>query len=182
MGDYTEWQRRRADTLADLRRKNAVEIEGLKNAIHGSAVVYGVAIGISPKDEVLKQFTRGEITHLINKIFKRMRIRGSDGTNDIVRPIAPLILTLVGEYSPKHRWHYHGLIFVKNIEILQYIKKRLTKVIGRTVTENIRCVHTYVDYMFKSYECDDHKDFMLWVKDDCYLSYQTVWHEKEEGQ
>lgn len=155
-------QRRKEDSLADLRLKQVAEINVMKQGI----IQDGVAIGISPPDSILDKYTRKEITDLIRVFFKRVRARGSDGR---IVPIAPLALDLVGEYSPKHRWHYHGIIKVSNIVVLDSIKARCRKLFGRTITEQINNTSNYINYMFKQYECPEHFLFYPWVKEECYI-------------
>lgn len=150
--------------LAELRLKTLAEICEIK--CNANDYISGMAIGISPTDKVLNQFNRGEITMLITKIFKTIRERGVDGA---VRPIGPLSLLLIGEHSPSHRWHYHGLIKVNNIVTLDHIKKRLTRVIGRTVTEQINNTENYLNYMFKQYECPKFGMFYKWDIKDCMI-------------
>jgi len=147
--------------LAELRQKQVAEISGIKDLINGD----GVAIGISPSDKTLNEYTRGEITHIIRVTFNRLRARGSDG---VLVPVAPLALHLTGEYSPQHRWHYHGIIKVNNIVTLDRIKKRLNKLIGRTVTEQINNTENYINYMFKQYISDEN-NYYMWDKDECYI-------------
>lgn len=164
---YKAFVKRSEKPLAELREKTLGEIRDIRAGI--GDLVHGVAIGISPTDKVLNEYNRGEITNIINRMFKSMRMRGSDGA---LSPIAPLSLLLVGEYSPKHRWHYHGIIKVNNITTLEAIKKRLRKSIGRTVTECINDTENYVDYMFKQYECPKHGMYYDWNKKECTIMMQ----------
>lgn len=162
---FEKWLERNEKPLAELRSKNMVEIYNLKQ----KAPTGGVAIGISPADSVLDNHSEMEITKLIYKIVSKMRSRGSDGA---LVPIAPLDLYIVGEYSPKHRWHYHGIIKVTNIEILNKIKKKLSHMIGRTVTEQIKHEPNYIDYMYKQYTDIDNGYFFEWDRQKCYLHYE----------
>lgn len=157
-----EYTKRVGKPLAELRAKQLLDIVQCKASIEPD----GVAIGISPSDSIINKYTRGEITDTLIKIFKRIRVRGSDGA---LVPVAPLALHLVGEYSQKHRWHYHGIIKVDNILILDKIKKRLHQVVGRVVTEQIRNEEQYIDYMFKQYECMEHGDYYCWDPKECYI-------------
>lgn len=165
---------RRSKPLAELRAKNAWEICELKDVLNDT-MKHGCAIGISPRDDVLNKFSRGEITHIIKSIFKRMRIRSLVAskmslTADAHPPLShPITLALVGEYSESHRWHYHGIILIDNIVLLSNLKKRISKFVGRTVSETIRNVPNYIDYMFKQYECDEHGSFYDWDRKECYL-------------
>lgn len=157
-----QYQKRVGKPLAELRAKQLLDIERCKASIETD----GVAIGISPTDAILNKYDRVEITNVIIKIFKRIRARDRDGA---LRPITPLAVHLVGEYSDKHRWHYHGIIKVDNILILDKIKKRIHQVIGRCVTEQIRNEEQYIDYMFKQYECQAHGDYYCWDPKECYI-------------
>jgi len=157
-----EFLRQSEKPLAELCQKTLQEIEIIKEDI--DEYTAGVAIGISPTDKILNELSRGEITQLLTKIFMRIRMRGSDGRAE---PIAPLSLLLVGEFSPKFRWHYHGLLKVNDVTTLDYIKRRLNKVIGRTVTEQINNTVNYVNYMFKQYECPEHGYFYNWNIKEC---------------
>jgi len=157
-----EYVERVGKPLAELRARDLMDIKDCKDKIERG----GVAIGISPTDTILNKFDRGEITEMITKIFKRIRVRGSEGA---LVPLAPLTLHMVGEYSPKHRWHYHGLINVENIIVLDKLKKRLNTVIGRVVTECIRNEEQYIDYMFKQYECIEHGDYYKWDRKECFI-------------
>lgn len=156
-----DWKQRVDKPLADLRAKTIIEIKKLKQSIDTD----GVCIGISPNDGILNKHTRGELTEFIQKLFERMRIKGVDGH---LNPIKPLVLVLVGEYSPKHRWHYHGIIKVNNIVTLDKIKKKINQIIGRCITEQIRNDESYIDYMFKQYIGDD-SNYYVWNKDECYI-------------
>lgn len=154
--------------LAELRRLSVAQISAIRDHIRDSSIMDGVCIGISPSDKTLQEYDRGEITDMIIRTIKRMRYRGSDGR---LVPIAPLHLIIVGEYSPQHRWHYHGIIKVNNIVILDKIKKRLNQVIGRTVTEMIMNAERYDKYMFKQYIADEN-NYYVWSKEDCYGEFK----------
>lgn len=149
--------------LADLRAKMVQEVEELKRNV----VTGGVAIGISPTDQVLAKYKRGEITQLIFKLFKNSKTRAVEGT---LVPEAPVSLSLVGEYSPKFRWHYHGILKVKDVTVLERFKRRITRVIGRCVFEQIHHYNEYIDYMFKQYK-NDPFHYYPWDKKECYIQY-----------
>lgn len=161
-----EYVERVGKPLADLRAKALQDAIQCRHSVNPE----GVAIGISPCDNIIDKYSRGEITDLIYRLFKKIRARGSDGGRMV--PIAPLALFLVGEYSPKHRWHYHGIIKVDNIVILDKIKKRINRVIGRCVTEDIRDTEKYIDYMFKQYTDATHSHYYVWDSKECYIHYQ----------
>lgn len=100
-----------------------------------------VAIGISPTDTIIQNNTHDGINAIVKRIMKRRRIK----------------FFVVGEWSPKHRWHYHGIVDVRNtiydsMKTLDLLKKSLTRQIGRTQTEQIQNEPAYVDYMLKCYE------------------------------
>lgn len=162
--DYVkEFNRRVGIPLAGLRAEQLLDVIKCRMSVDSG----GVAIGISPRDSILEKYTRGEITNMIYKIFKRIRARGSDGG---LVAIAPLTLHLVGEYSPRHRWHYHGTITVENIVILDKIKKRINTTIGRVVTEQITNENNYINYMFKQYtNTDILSTYFPWNRDECYI-------------
>lgn len=148
--------------LAELRQKTLEEIQLIKEGI--APYVQGVVIGISPTDKMLNDHTRGEITNYITNIFKRIRIRDETG---VLVPVHPLSALLVGEYSNKHRWHYHGWLKVDNIKILEAIKKKLRSKVGRTITESVGNAVYYTNYMFKQYECPDHGYYYQWDNKEC---------------
>lgn len=165
---------RRSTPLAELREKNAWQIQELKTVLYNAPVMKGIAIGISPRDDILNNNTRGMITKKIKGIFMNMRSKTLFKTPGIVAgsspPPRPFMLVLVGEYSPGNfRWHYHGMMLCDNINVVMSIKHRLNKLIGRTITEQVKDTVLYTNYMFKSYECDTHKDFYDWDKKECYL-------------
>jgi len=162
LDEVKQYSGRNENLLAELRRKTVVEIQDIKMRIKED----GVVIGISPPDSLLNQHTRGEITNLIRIFFNRMRERREDGA---LCPIFPLSLYLVGEYSPKHRWHYHGIIKVNNILVLDKIKRRCQKLFGRTITEQMNNSVNYINYMFKQYECPEHGTYYPWQKEECYI-------------
>lgn len=164
--EYKAFVQRSEKPLAELRKKMLGEIEEIK--MRSDRYTKGVAIGISPNDNMLNHYKRGQITDIITGIFKKLRAKGSDGR---IVPIAPVALLLVGEYSPKHRWHYHGLIVVDNIVILEKIKRKINNIIGRTVTEQINNVVAYINYMFKQYECPSHGLYYVWNKKECVIEY-----------
>jgi len=143
--------------LADLRQKKVAEIRDIMKDMS----MDGISIGISPSDVTLDKYERGEITNMIRNMFKRMRASDGQGLS--------LTLILVGEYSPVHRWHYHGVLKVKNIKIVERIRKKLNTLIGRTVTEQIRNTELYKDYMFKQYIADD-MDYYMWDSKECYIN------------
>lgn len=156
------WVARGSDTLADLRADQDLVIMSLIDNID----TRGVAIGISPNDSILEKYSRGEITDILYNMFDGMRVRGSDGG---LVPIAPLTLTLVGEYSPKHRWHYHGIINVTDIKTLEKIKSRIRTKIGRVITEQINNTENYKRYIFKLYLNTKDRTYFCWDKKECYI-------------
>lgn len=136
-------------------------------AIKGQIREDGVAIGISPKDAILNQLDREETTILINDIFNKARRKDESGT---IVPLHPLSVQLIGEYSPKHRWHYHGIIKVQDIRILDYIRRRITAKIGRCQTEQIRNTKDYINYMFKQYESPEFGLYYPFIENECYIN------------
>lgn len=167
-GDYEEWagEKKRVDlqSLANLRATMVLEI----GTIIKNFVTDGVAIGISPNDDVLHRFNKGEISHNLYKIFKNGKARGSNGA---LVPEAPVWVCLVGEYSPSFRWHYHGILRVANVDVLERFKKRIQRLIGRCVCEQIRNYNEYVKYLFKQY-LEDQQNFYPWNKDICYVEFK----------
>lgn len=96
-----------------------------------------IAVGISPRDNVLNQDFHQTINNRIKHIFTRRQIP----------------FTIVGEWSPeKHRWHYHGFCKIPNLTKLDSLKRSISRQIGRIETENIRDEPAYIDYMVKCYE------------------------------
>lgn len=134
--------------LAQLRENSLREVAVVKNRLRAIANV-GVSIGISPSDDTLKRYSIEEINSRILKYLMRQREVGIVFAKGEGMPPPAL---LVGEYSNKHRWHYHGVIIVKNIKTLDKIKRGLNNSIGRCVTEEISYVESYVNYCFKQYE------------------------------
>lgn len=161
-----DYIRAKVRPLADLRAERRQDAIRCHDSIDVNG---GVAIGISPTDSILDKYTREELTATITKILQRMRMRGSDGR---LVPVAPLSLILVGEYSEKHRWHYHGIIKVNNVVILDSIKRKLRQIVGRTITEEIREDEKYIDYMFKTYLCPEHGDWYVWDREACYTKIE----------
>lgn len=133
--------KRNETDLAELRIKTLGKIKEIRDKI----VEDGVAIGISPDDNMLKN-NRTKVTEIIFNMFKKFRVK-TEGR--MIPP--PLSITLIGEYSNSHRWHYHGIIKVTDIIILDKIKRMIKRRVGRCVTEQIRNVPLYIDYMFKQY-------------------------------
>lgn len=101
------------------------------------ASIGGIAIGISPCDNVLYHLTHKEMNKIIKRIFSRRGIP----------------FCIVGEWSPtNHRWHYHGFCKVQDFKKLDSLKRRIHGVIGRVVTEQIHNDEYYCNYMLKIYE------------------------------
>lgn len=149
--------------LAELRQKSRAEISSIIDSLNAES--YAVAIGISPTDSWLNDHPRLESSLCIHKMFSYMRKRESSGA---LVPVAPLSLVLVGEYSDKHRWHYHGMIYVKNIVVLDSIKRTIQKKVGRVVTELIKDKESYINYMFKQYVGDE-MDYYVWDRQACFI-------------
>lgn len=113
------------------------------------AAIKGIAVGISPRDDVLNKRTHKQINNAIKKMFTRCGIS----------------FLVIGEWSSVgiHRWHYHGFCLPKDMATMDRCKSWLNNVIGRTVTEQIHHETNYVDYMLKCYEnnivCDTVQPF-----------------------
>jgi len=169
------FNRRSENTLAELRRKNACEIAEIKKEIVDSKLCNGLMIGISPKDDVINTMSRGEISKLIYDIFRKARERLSTGA---LVPVANLSLVLIGEYSPAgHRWHYHGLIHVKDILTLERLKRRISLRVGRCVSGHVMNTEIYLGYMFKQY-VEDFNNFYVWNKEECYVRFSRFTNEE----
>lgn len=154
---------RSSSPLAELRANGlAVKEETIKWM--DSMVSWGVCIGISPRDDILNKYKRSEINNIIYKIFKRLRER--DGVTGALAPVARLSLVLVGEYSDKLRWHYHGLVNVKNIDTLERVKRILQRSIGRVDTQLLRDYNKYKAYMFKRVDDNKASGFFTFTKED----------------
>lgn len=135
-------------SLALLRENSLKEVAVVKNTLRQIAHK-GVSIGISPSDDTLKKYSIEEINTRIQRYLMRQRESGIVFAKGEGMPPPAL---LIGEYSNKHRWHYHGVIFVKDIKTLDKIKRGLNNTIGRCVTEEIKYVESYVNYCFKQYD------------------------------
>lgn len=108
--------------------------------IYDFLVKNSVVIGISPRDDVLNKC---ENHAELNKLIKDT-IRNTRGINSIF---------CVGEWAPHtHRWHYHGIARFEDILALERVKRKLSRFIGRTITEQLKDEEAYEDYMFKVYE------------------------------
>lgn len=106
---------------------------------HMVVAMGGVAVGISPTDNLLNKCKHNAINQMIRKTFNRRNI--------------PFLV--VGEWSnTNHRWHYHGFMKPKDMKQLESIKRALNNQIGRTVTEQIKHHDYYLDYMLKCYETE----------------------------
>lgn len=167
--EYKAFVSRSEKPLAELREKMLLEVALIKEDIH-KHYSCGVAIGISPTDTVLQKYDRGEITKSIESIFKRASNR---------RPGAPesrgrFDAILVGEYSPQFRWHYHGILIVENVLILEKVKRILNKLIGRTIVEQINNVPRYVEYMFKQYDNTTYGTYYPWNVMECIVRYNYL--------
>lgn len=159
-----EYFERKLNALADLRENDIREIAIIKSMLHDT-MASGLAIGISPTDEILRKYHRGCLTKEINKLVYGIRER-KDARMVRIRPLA---FYIVGEYSDKFRWHYHGLIKVKDVKTLDKIKRKLQDKIGRVVVEQIRNVPQYLEYMFKQYTRND--KFYNWERKKCYKGF-----------
>lgn len=96
--------------------------------------ITGCEIHISPTDIVLNKYSH----YIINRMIKKI-LQGTD-------------YSIVGEYSPTNfRWHYHGILKIKDISKMDNIRRKLNKQIGRTDHMMIRDAEGYVKYMYKMY-------------------------------
>lgn len=97
-----------------------------------------IEIGLSPRDHILNMGPHNVINTLIKNSIRRLH-----GLNH---------LFLVGEWAPDtKRWHYHGIISIKDIASLDKIRRRLEIDIGRVEVNNIRNEQCLEDYIFKVY-------------------------------
>lgn len=99
----------------------------------------GVAIGVSPSDDALRKYKPEEFKFMVERYLNKRQC----------------CFMLVPDYSVTHRFHYHGVILVMDIDELNKIKRWFTQRIGRTVTEPIKDVKNYVEYCFKIYNSTD---------------------------
>lgn len=158
----------RSQPLAQLRENGLRNMAQVKDVLRSIANV-GVSIGISPRDTVLSEMNHTEINKIINDYLLRVR----EGDAGARCPHPPPFL-VIGEYSPQHRWHYHGAIAVKEMKTLDRIKKYIQRKIGRCVTAQISYVESYVDYCTKTYKDDSPLKVYSIFNDDCYVSNLKV--------
>lgn len=117
--------------------------------------VYSLMITINASDQNMAKYTPKEMSQDMRDTFKRMRCK--------------LSVILVGEYSKKMRWHYHGLINVENVDILDRVKRTVVRRYGNTLTELIKDQVAVVDYMFKQYTKKDLTVFYPWNDSKCFV-------------
>lgn len=174
MDPIKEYIDARNKPLAQLRA-NGIQLLAKVRGVLSNIATVGVSIGISPRDEILNNNTHAEINLMIYNYLSRVR----EGGRDARCPMPPPFL-IIGEYSPQHRWHYHGAILVHEMRTLDRIKRYISRKIGRCVTGQISFVESYVDYCIKTYNKDEEMFKMYMVfNDESYVT--TVMDTKDKS-
>lgn len=124
-----------ANLLSNLRPKWAQSVARYKDIMRHIANV-GICFSINPTDQSNQKLGESGIKGIVQRAFDRFSA----------------MYMLIPEYNTKrHQLHYHGCCIVRDYEILNKIKRSITRQVGRCETESIADVEAWIDYCFKCY-------------------------------
>lgn len=109
--------------------------------LHGSLMSLGetgIELGISYHPVLQNNHKSATLTQLVLNVLQSVRLQPDD----------TLRVILVGEFSELGRYHMHGIIKT-NGRLINLLKRRLSREIGRTEFKQISYLESYCNYVLK---------------------------------
>lgn len=97
----------------------------------------GIEITITFLPELHNRYNSSTLTQLVKHFFTSIRLKGD--TLDVI---------LIGEFSATGFYHMHGIIKTSP-RVINLVKRKINREIGRTELKMIKYVESYINYIFK---------------------------------
>jgi len=131
-----------SDTLVEsppkVRNITCDEINNLRETLN-LICDKGLEMTTTFKPEIHQRYKSITLTRMVFDLLSSLKVKENES----------LKVCLIGEFSETGRYHMHGAIYCNSPRLLNTIRRKFAKNIGRTEIKMIHDTQKYIDYIFK---------------------------------